>query len=72
MFVVTIGPLAAAAGRVLRDMLPDDHVHVFEPWSDDLPDAVAALLLPGDVVLLKESRVMALVRLVTAMEKVMA
>lgn len=38
-------------------------------WSDDLPDLVAALLNPGDTVLLKASRGMRLERLIPAIER---
>ena len=41
----------------------------FPEWSDDLPDQVAALLQPGDTVLLKASRGMRLERLIPAIER---
>ena len=41
----------------------------FEQWSDDLPDKIAALLEPGDTVLLKASRGMRLERLIPAIEQ---
>ncbi|XAL97929.1 UDP-N-acetylmuramoyl-tripeptide--D-alanyl-D-alanine ligase [Phycisphaeraceae bacterium D3-23] len=44
-------------------------LHRFPEWTDDLPDQVAALLQPGDTVLLKASRGMRLERLIPAIEK---
>lgn len=42
---------------------------VFPEWSDDLPEKIASLLQPGDIVLLKASRGMRLERLIPAIEQ---
>ncbi|MEM6504986.1 MAG: UDP-N-acetylmuramoyl-tripeptide--D-alanyl-D-alanine ligase [Planctomycetota bacterium] len=42
---------------------------VFSEWTDGLPEQVAALLQPGDTVLLKASRGMRLERLIPAIER---
>lgn len=63
--LVCIGHLAKGAAELLEHM----QSHTFEHWTDDLPDQVAALLRPGDTVLLKASRGMRLERLIPAIEK---
>src|SRR5690606_26691433 len=66
--VVTIGPLSMFTAEALLRAWPGERVHAFPQWADDLPDRVAALLRPGDVVLLKASRGMKLERLIPAIE----
>ena len=64
--LVAIGPMAVHAYEASKDEKPS---HFFESWSDDLPDQIAALLQPGDTVLLKASRGMRLERLIPAIER---
>jgi len=64
---ITIGPLARHAHDAAKGLYP--RLHHFEQWSDDLPEQVAALLQPGDTVLLKASRGMRLERLIPAIER---
>jgi UDP-N-acetylmuramoyl-tripeptide--D-alanyl-D-alanine ligase len=63
--LITIGSLAKHAATETEAML----THSFDRWSDDLPEQVAALLQPGDTVLLKASRGMRLERLIPAIER---
>ncbi len=57
----TAGPLLEhwPISRVLR----------FDQWTDELPETIADLLEPGDIVLLKASRGMRLERLIPAIEQ---
>lgn len=63
--MITIGELAKDASIAVEEM----HAVHFPEWSDDLPDQIAALLEPGDAVLLKASRGMRLERLIPAIER---
>lgn len=63
---IAIGPLTRHAYEVAQHDKPSRY---YEKWSDDLPDQVAALLQPGDTVLLKASRGMRLERLIPAIER---
>ncbi|MFI4860954.1 MAG: UDP-N-acetylmuramoyl-tripeptide--D-alanyl-D-alanine ligase [Phycisphaerales bacterium JB063] len=62
--LIAIGQYAST----LADAFDPDRSVVFAQWSDDLPEQVAALLEPGDTVLLKASRGMRLERLIPAIE----
>lgn len=64
--MITIGPLAGLAKEASQGSVKTTH---FPEWSDDLPDLIAALLQPGDTVLLKASRGMRLERLIPAIER---
>lgn len=65
---IFIGPLAKLAAQALAERWPGEQVHAYDAWSDDLPGKIAALLQPGDLVLIKASRAMALERLIPAIE----
>lgn len=64
--MIAIGQMTRDAYDVAKQEKP---CHFFESWSDDLPEQIAALLEPGDTVLLKASRGMALERLIPAIEQ---
>ena len=72
--LVTVGAEAGdiAAGAVIGGM-PEEHIHNFPDASDAqipaIADALRALLKPGDTVLFKASRAMALERIVNALIK---
>lgn len=67
--IILIGPLAVFIGEALLRHWSADRVHMFPDWSEDLPAKIVSLLEPGDVVLLKASRGMALERLIPAMRQ---
>lgn len=64
---VLIGRLSLFTAETVCRYWPPQRVHMLGEWSDDAPREVAALLEPGDTVLVKASRVMGLERLVPAM-----
>ncbi len=69
---VLIGSMMQYAAEPIRAAWTNGgrgRLHCFPDWTDDLPDQVAALLEPGDTVLLKASRGMRLERLIPAIEK---
>ena len=64
--VVLVGQLSLFIAQAMGDAWPVDRVHTLGPWTDQTPDLVATLLEPGDTVLLKASRELALERLLPA------
>lgn len=67
--VVLVGPLSVGAADVLRQMRPNVTVQTWSQWNDELPERVAALLRPTDLVLIKASRSIGLERLVPSIEQ---
>ena len=67
--VVLVGKLCMVTAQTLRQHWTAQRVVAYGKWDDTLPDKVAAVLKPGDLVLIKASRGMALERLIPAMEK---
>lgn len=63
---IAIGELTKHTYALIPPAMPSRYI---EKWSDDLPDQIAALLQPGDTVLLKASRGMRLERLIPAIER---
>ncbi len=71
--VILIGPLSSEhTGQTLQADLPADRLAVFSEWSDALATGVAAMLRPGDLVLIKASRGMGFERLIPAIEAAMS
>ncbi len=67
---VLIGKLAMFTAEMLARHWEASRVVALPGWTDDLPNRVAAMIRPGDLVLLKGSRGMALERLLPAMATV--
>ncbi|MCX5662667.1 MAG: UDP-N-acetylmuramoyl-tripeptide--D-alanyl-D-alanine ligase [Planctomycetota bacterium] len=67
--VIVIGRLSLFIAQALGKAWPGDRVQAFAMWDDSVPARVAALLEPGDIVLLKASRGMGLERLVPAVRQ---
>ena len=67
--VITIGSLARKIAESLACHRSSGRIHKFDRCSDKLPEAVANLLRPSDVVLLKASRGVRLEQLVSAIAK---
>jgi UDP-N-acetylmuramoyl-tripeptide--D-alanyl-D-alanine ligase len=65
--IIVIGRLAVFYAESLSRSWKPEHLSIFPAWSDDVPAQVAALIKPGDLVLLKASRGMGLERLIPAM-----
>lgn len=66
---VFIGRLSLFAAQSVGKTWSEERLQAFALWDDALPDRVAALLRPGDVVLLKASRGMGLERLLPALRR---
>jgi UDP-N-acetylmuramoyl-tripeptide--D-alanyl-D-alanine ligase len=69
---VLIGELCGHTAEALAASWPGERVNAFARWSGELVEHVAALVAPGDVVLLKGSRGMALERLLPALHDAFA
>jgi len=65
--VVLIGKLSACTAEELAPRWKDDRLRIFAEWDDSLPGKLAQFVGPGDVVLIKASRGMALERLIPAL-----
>ncbi|MEE9212820.1 MAG: UDP-N-acetylmuramoyl-tripeptide--D-alanyl-D-alanine ligase [Phycisphaeraceae bacterium] len=66
---IFIGERSMSAADALAGTWPPARIRAFPQWTDDLPQEVAQALRPGDIVLLKASRGMALERLIPAIEE---
>ncbi len=66
---ILVGPLSVGTADVLRRLCPQLDVQTWAHWSNELPDRVAALLRPSDLVLIKASRGIGLDRLVPSIEQ---
>ncbi|MEM9348477.1 MAG: UDP-N-acetylmuramoyl-tripeptide--D-alanyl-D-alanine ligase [Planctomycetota bacterium] len=67
--LILIGPEMSAAFNAVRKTWPPSRIHYYADWQDGLDQNIAALLQPGDTVLLKASRGMRLERLIPAIER---
>lgn len=67
--VVLIGRLSMFAAETLLRSWPSERVHAIPAWATNTAAEVAALLEPGDTVLLKASRGMQLERIIPAIEE---
>ena len=67
--VVLIGPLWSAAAGTLRQAFPPERLTVLAEPNHRTAGDVAALLQPGDAVLLKASRALGLERIIDALEQ---
>lgn len=66
--VMLIGQFSLFAAEAMRGDFPEERMRVYAAWEDGLPTTFAAMLQPGDVVLLKASRGMRLERLLMGLE----
>jgi len=66
--IIVIGRLAVFYAETLARGWSQDHLTIIPAWSDAVPAQVAAVIRPGDLILLKASRGMELERLIPAME----
>lgn len=68
--LILLGPRMERAARTLTDArrLAETTIHGSAQWRDDLPEVVAGLLQPGDVVLIKGSLGMGMMRLIPGLE----
>jgi UDP-N-acetylmuramoyl-tripeptide--D-alanyl-D-alanine ligase len=69
--VVLIGKLAMFAAGEIGRAWPDSRFTAMPVWDDQVPSRVAQLVQPGDIVLIKASRGMALERVIPAIESKM-
>lgn len=65
---IFIGPMSMFAAETAIRRWPASRLHAIPAWSDKIPDQVARLLEPGDLVLIKASRSTGLERLIPAIE----
>lgn len=65
--VIFIGSMALFAAQTFSKQRPADQCTALGPWDASTPQKVAGMVRPGDLVLMKASRGMALERLLPAM-----
>lgn len=70
--VITIGPLSMYTAEGLAKHGAAMRTHALGEWTDGTAERVAGLVKPGDVVLVKGSRVMGLERLIEPLEAMVA
>lgn len=65
---IFVGKLAFFMAEALAKVWPAERIEVHPMWNDDLPDRIASVIQPGDLVLIKASRGIGLERVAKAIE----